>query len=303
MISKKFRGTGVALVTAFLPDGTIDFPSMKRLIEHLIKNHADYLVVLGTTGESATLSEAEKESLVKFVIKIVDHRLPVVVGIGGNNTQNVVETIKSTDFEDIDAILSVAPYYNKPGQEGLYQHYKAIAEAAPVPVILYNVPGRTCSFIRAETTLRLANDFENIVAVKEASGDFDNIMKIIQHKPHDFIVVSGDDALTLPLIAAGVEGVISVIANVYPAQYSDIVRKALECDYTLARETHYALLDFIGALFEEGSPAGIKAALTHYGLINNNVLRMPLVPASEQLMQKIATLAQKIQPEIELHKK
>ena len=293
MIRNKFRGTGVAIVTPFKADLSIDYNSLEKHIEYLISNSIDYLVVLGTTGESATQSESEKDELVKFITEKVNNRLPIVLGLGGNNTQAVVDKIKNTDFNTIDAILSVAPFYNKPSQEGLYQHFKAIAKASPVPVILYNVPGRTCSNLKAETTLRLANDFKNIVAVKEASGDFSQVMYIVKDKPKDFIVLSGEDALTLPLISIGVSGVISVVANALPKEYSTMVQLALNNNYNEAEKIHYQLLEFIDTLFVEGNPAGVKEALNILKITENN-LRLPLVKLSEKTKIKLNELLNNI---------
>ncbi|MCB2195983.1 MAG: 4-hydroxy-tetrahydrodipicolinate synthase [Bacteroidetes bacterium] len=289
----KFSGTGVAIITPFKKDLSIDFEGLEKQIEHLIANGINYLVVLGTTGESVTQTEDEKKQLVAFIKEKVDNRIPIVLGVGGNNTQAVVDQIQKTDFDQIDAILSVAPYYNKPSQEGLYQHFKAIAEACPVDVILYNVPGRTGSNIKAETTLRLAHDFKNIVAVKEASGDFSQAMYIIKDKPEDFIVISGEDALTLPLMATGVSGVISVVANAFPKEFSSMVQFALNNDFAEAEKIHYRLLELIDNLFIEGNPAGIKAALEILGIIENN-LRLPLVKVSNKTYEKIDELIQKV---------
>lgn len=284
-----FTGTGVAIITPFKTDLSIDYIALEKQIEHLISNGINYLVVLGTTGESATQSDNEKTELVKFIKEKVDYRVPIVLGIGGNNTKAVVDKIKTTDFQYIDAILSVAPYYNKPTQEGLYQHFKAIAEASSVPVILYNVPGRTASNINAETTLKLAHEFGNIIAIKEASGDFSQIMNIIKNKPKDFIVISGEDTLTLPLISIGISGVISVVANALPKEFSEMVKLALNNNYPEAKKIHYKLLEFIDTLFIEGNPAGVKAALSIIGIIENN-LRLPLVPVSKQIYQKLEKL-------------
>ncbi len=289
----KFIGTGVAVVTPFKKDLSIDFNSLEKQIERLILNGIDYLVVLGTTGESVTQSESEKEELINFFIKKVNKRAPIVLGIGGNNTMSVVDKIKKTNLNQIDAILSVAPYYNKPTQEGLYQHFKAIAEACPIPVILYNVPGRTSSNLNAETTLRLAKDFKNIIAIKEASGNFSQAMYILKDKPKDFVVISGEDALTLPLISVGFSGVISVVANAFPKEFSTMVSLALENKFTEAGKIHYELLEFIDNLFIEGNPAGVKEALSIMGIMENNV-RLPLVPASNKLHQKLEELITKI---------
>ncbi len=289
----KFSGTGVAIITPFKADLSIDFLGLERQIEHLIANGINYLVVLGTTGESVTQSESEKNELVKFIIEKVQNRIPIVLGVGGNNTQAVIDQIKHTDFNQIDAILSVAPYYNKPSQEGLYQHFKAIAETCPVDVILYNVPGRTGSNIKAETTVKLAHEFKNIVAVKEASGDFSQAMYIVKDKPEHFIVISGEDALTLPLMAVGISGVISVVANAFPKEFSTMVQLALNNRFNEAEKIHYKLLEFIDHLFVEGNPGGIKQALTLMGIIENN-LRLPLVRVSEKTRDKLSELIQKI---------
>ena len=290
----KFAGTGVAIITPFTDNLEIDYESLEKQIEHLISNGINYLVVLGTTGESVTQTNDEKLDLINFVKRKVNNRVPIVLGIGGNDTAAIVQKIKHTDFNQIDAILSVAPYYNKPSQEGLYRHFKSIAEVSPVSVILYNVPGRTGSNIKAETTLRLAKDFKNIVAIKEASGDFSQSMEIIKNKPTDFIVVSGEDALTLPLMSIGVSGVISVVANVFPKEFSTMVQLALNNNFTEAEEIHYQLLELIDYLFIEGNPAGAKAALSNMGIIKNN-LRLPLVPVSMETNKKIAELIKKIQ--------
>ncbi len=289
MAHKKIRGTGVAIVTPFNEDKTIDFPALRNLVEYLIKGGIDFLVVLGTTGESATLTSDERNQVLDFVIEVNNGRLPIVAGFGGNNTQAVINSIKARgDFSRIDAILSVAPYYNKPNQRGLYEHFIAIAEVSPVPVILYNVPGRTRSNISAETTLRLA-EHANIMAIKEASGDFGQIMEIVRNKPGDFTVLSGDDAITLPLISIGVEGVISVVVMVYPEEMSQMVRLALEGKYAQARQLHYKILPMTNAIFEDGNPAGVKAALSIKGMIKNE-LRLPLVPVNERTYQKIKDL-------------
>ncbi|MBK9359497.1 MAG: 4-hydroxy-tetrahydrodipicolinate synthase [Bacteroidales bacterium] len=279
-MTSKFSGTGVALVTPFHKQNTIDFSSLELLIEHTISNGVDYLVVLGTTGEAATLSKDEKNALVGFVKDTVNKRVPLVQGVGGYNTQEVVDQLRSIDLDGIDAILSVTPYYNKPTQRGLFLHYKHIASASPVPVILYNVPGRTSVNMKPETTLELAREFENIIAVKEASGNFGQIMEIIRNKPKGFLVISGDDAITMPLIAAGADGVISVVANAYPLTFSKMVKAALKGNLEEARKLHYQLLPFIDSLFADGSPGGIKAALEIMKLVPNN-LRLPVVKVNK----------------------
>jgi len=289
----KFTGTGVAIITPFKADLSIDYTGLEKQIERLISNGVNYLIVLGTTGESVTQSEQEKEELVQFIIQKVNKRIPIVLGVGSNNTQAVLNIIRKTDFSRIDAILSVAPYYNKPTQEGLFQHFKAIAEVCPVDVILYNVPDRTGSNIEAETILRLAHEFKNIVAVKEASGDFSQAMHIIKEKPEHFAVISGDDALTLPLISVGMSGVISVAANAFPKDFSTMVQLALNNDFKEAEKIHYKLIEFIDYLFVEGNPAGIKKALSILGVIEN-YLRLPLVPVGDKTHQKLKALIQEI---------
>ncbi len=282
----KFTGTGVAVITPFNNDKSINFSALQKIIENLITNGINYLVVLGTTSEAATMSYDEKNEVVNFIKKINNNRLPIVLGMGGNNTNELIETIKTTNFSGIDAILSVAPYYNKPNQRGIYQHYKKISENSPVPIILYNVPGRTSSRISADTCLQLANNFNNIVAIKEASADFNEIMKIIKNKPPDFQVISGDDALTLPLISIGMEGVISVIANAFPKKMSEMVNLALSNKIDKARTIHYQILEIINLIFAEGNPAGIKNLL-HQMDICDDVLRLPLTEISNELSVKI----------------
>ncbi len=286
MIKSKLTGMGVALITPFKDDESIDFEALTKIVEHQIKNGTDYLVVLGTTAETPTLTDEEKENLTRFVLQINAGRLPVVLGVGGNNTKAVVEKLNSMDFSGIDAILSVTPYYNKPSQEGLYQHYSAIATASPVPVILYNVPGRTGVNMSPQTTLRLANEFSNICAIKEASGNFSQIDEIIKNKPTDFLVISGDDGITFPLITLGAVGVISVIGNAFPKEFSRMVRLALEGDYDSARKIHHRFTELIELLFVEGNPAGVKSMLAVMGLIRNK-LRLPLVPNTIKTYEKI----------------
>ncbi len=287
MSYKDFTGTGVALITPLRKDGSIDFKSMEKIIEHVISNGVDYLVVLGTTGETPVLSKDEKKALVSFVVEFTDNKIPIVVGIGGNYTNAVIEHIKETDFNGIDAILSVAPYYNKPSQTGLFEHFHAIASTSPVPVIIYNVPGRTGSNIATETVLKLSPDSRsNIIAVKEASGNLSQVMSIIKNKHTGFKVISGDDALTFSLIALGGAGVISVIANAFPAEFSSMVRLTLNNKLEEARKIHYSLLPVIDAIFSEGSPAGIKAVMDILGF-SKNYLRLPLVPVSNDLYKKL----------------
>ncbi|CAG5081178.1 4-hydroxy-tetrahydrodipicolinate synthase [Parvicella tangerina] len=283
---EKFRGLGVALVTPFLESGGVDMAGLQRLVEHNIKNGVDYLVVQGTTGESATLTPEEKQSVLDFVIEVNNGRKPIVLGIGGNNTAAIAKTLQELDPTGIDGILSVSPYYNKPTQEGIYQHYKQLNAVTPLPIILYNVPGRTGSNVTAQTTLRIAKEMKNIVAVKEASGNLEQVMEIIMHKPKGFMVLSGDDALTLPHIAAGGDGVISVVGNAFPKRFSSLVHAALEGDLTTARQHHYDLLEIIPLLFAEGNPAGVKRVLSTLGICKEQ-LRLPLVPVSKGLAEKL----------------
>lgn len=289
MEQKKFTGTGVAIVTPFRTDGSIDFKSLGKLVEHVIKGGVNYIVALGTTGESVTLSKDEKKAVLSFVTDTVSSRIPVVVGIGGNNTQEILDTISHNDHSGVDAILSVSPYYNKPSQQGLYMHFKSIAETSPLPIILYNVPGRTGSNMMAETTVKLARDFKNIIAVKEASGNLSQVMSIVKNKPKNFLVISGDDVLTLPILSLGGSGVISVIANACPKTLSEMVSHALQGNYVKAASLHYKLFDLMNALFEEGNPSGVKAALEILKVTQNN-LRLPLVGVSETLHKKIEGL-------------
>jgi 4-hydroxy-tetrahydrodipicolinate synthase len=286
MINNKLTGMGVALITPFKSDESIDFDALARLVEHQIKNGTDYLVVCGTTAETPTLTEKEKEEVTRFVLQCNAGRLPIVLGVGGNNTKAVVEKLQTYDFTGIDAILSVTPYYNKPSQEGLYQHYAAIAKASPIPVVLYNVPGRTGVNMTAETTLRLAKEFSTICAVKEASGNFTQIDDIIKNKPADFMVISGDDGITFPLITLGAVGVISVIGNAFPKEFSRMVRLALQGDYDGARKIHHRFTELIELLFVEGNPAGVKSMLAVMGIIENK-LRLPLVPNTIKTYEKI----------------
>ncbi len=273
----KFRGTGAAIVTPFNKDNSIDYKSLSKLVNHIIKGGVEYIVVLGTTGESVTLSKEEKTSVINHVIETINKRVPLVLGLGGNNTQEILASLKITsDFNNIDAILSVSPYYNKPNQRGIYEHYKSIAEVSPVPIILYNVPGRTGSNIAADTTINLANEFKNIIAIKEASGSLEQCMKIIKYKPKGFSVISGDDMLTLPMIASGADGVISVVANAFPKDFSEMTRQILGGNIKAAQKLHYKLTDIIEQLFADGNPAGVKSVLEIMGICRAN-LRLPLV--------------------------
>ncbi|HCO68885.1 MAG TPA: 4-hydroxy-tetrahydrodipicolinate synthase [Dysgonomonas sp.] len=280
------RGFGVALITPFKDDESIDYDALARLVDYQIQNNTDYLVVLGTTAETPTLSEEEKKQVVEVVVNRVNGRIPIVLGVGGNNTNAVVKQLKESNFDGIDAILSVTPYYNKPSQEGLYQHYKAIAEASPLPVVLYNVPGRTGVNMSAETTLRLAKEFDNIVAVKEASGDMTQMDDIIKRKPENFEVISGDDGVTFPLITLGAVGVISVIGNALPKEFSRMTRLALAGDYENALTIHHTFSELFSLLFVDGNPAGVKCMMHMMGYIENK-LRLPLVPTRITTFEKI----------------
>ncbi|KAA8481896.1 4-hydroxy-tetrahydrodipicolinate synthase [Arcticibacter tournemirensis] len=289
----KFYGTGVAMITPFNADGSIDFDGLKNLINFQIEGGVEYLVSLGTTGESATLSKDEKKAVWEFTAETVAGRVPLVAGIGGNATSEVTESIKKFNTQGYDAILSVSPYYNKPIQEGIYQHYKAIAEVSPLPVILYNVPGRTGSNIAADTTLRLASDFKNIIAIKEASGNFEQFNIVLRDKPEDFLFISGDDPLTLPLIALGAAGVISVAGNALPGLCSSMVRLCLQKKFDEALPIHFRLTNFLKLLFCDGSPGGIKAALKHLNICSDT-LRLPLVGVGEATREKITQELEKL---------
>ncbi len=284
-----FTGTGVAIVTPFTNKGAVDFPALTKLVEHIIKGRVEYIVVLGTTGETATLSKEEKQQIIDHVIKVNKKRVPLVLGVGGNNTLELVDTLKKDDLSAFSAILSVSPYYNKPSQEGIYQHYKAISKASPLPIILYNVPGRTASNIAWDTTIRLAKEFKNIIAIKEASGNIEQCMKIIKHRPDNFLIISGDDNITLPLIASGADGVISVVANAYPLDFSDMVRYALVHDFKTAQKLHYKLMDITDQLFADGNPGGIKYALS-LKKITQSYVRLPLVEPNDTVKAKLKKL-------------
>lgn len=289
MANLDLTGTGVAIVTPFKKNGEVDFNGLKKLVNHLVNGKVEYLVVMGTTGESVTLSKEEKQAVIDCVVKENKKRVPLVLGIGGNNTAEVVKQIEKADNKSFSAILSVSPYYNKPSQEGIYQHYKAVAKASKLPVILYNVPGRTSSNISWETTIRLAKDFKNIVAIKEASGSIEQCMRIINNRPKNFLVISGDDNLTLPIIASGGDGVISVVANAYPKDFSDMVRAALDDDLNTARKLHYKLMDITDQLFADGNPGGIKHALSLLKICEP-YLRLPLVEPNDKVKQKLKEL-------------
>jgi 4-hydroxy-tetrahydrodipicolinate synthase len=286
MVDINLKGMGVALITPFKEDESVDYEALGRLIDFQLQNGTDYLVVLGTTAETPTLTEQEKKEIVSMVVSKVRGRIPVVLGVGGNCTRSVVEKLKHDNFDGIDAILSVVPYYNKPSQEGIYQHYKAISEATDLPIILYNVPGRTGVNMTAETTLRVARDFKNVVAVKEASGNITQMDDIIKNKPANFDVISGDDGITFPLITLGAVGVISVIGNAFPKEFSKMVRLALNGDYNNALTIHHRFTELIELLFVDGNPAGAKSILNAMGYIENK-LRLPLVPTRITTFEKI----------------
>ena len=286
MADINLKGMGVALITPFKQDESVDYEALNRVVDHIVRNGADYVVALATTSESPTLTEDEKKQIIKVVVQRVNGRIPIVLGLGGNCTRSIVDKLKHDDFDGIDAILSVVPYYNKPSQEGLYQHYKAIAEATKLPIILYNVPGRTGTNMTAETTLRIARDFKNVVAVKEASGNIVQMDDIIKNKPANFDVISGDDGITFPLITLGAVGVISVIGNAFPKEFSKMVRLALNGDYNNALTIHHRFTELIELLFVDGNPAGAKSILNAMGYIENK-LRLPLVPTRITTFEKI----------------
>jgi len=285
-------GTGVALVTPFKNDYSVDVEALTRIVNYQIDNGINYLVVLGTTAENATLSQEEKELVIQTVVITNNGRLPLVLGVGGNNTHKIIEELKSRDFSDFVAILSVSPYYNKPTQEGIYQHFRAIANASPVPVIIYNVPGRTGSNMLPSTVLRLAHDFKNIVAIKEAAGDLVQAMSIIKDKPKEFLVISGDDMIALPMVLAGGSGVISVIGQGFPKQFSELIRLGLDKNVDEAFKLHYQLADSIDMIFEQGNPGGIKEVLKSLG-ISDNCLRLPLVNVNTDLANRIDLFVKK----------
>ena len=292
-MNTNWNGTGVAVITPFKTDRSVDYTSLEKIINHLINGGVEYLVILGTTGETATLTEDEKKSIWKFVADKTAGRVPLVAGIGGNDTMHVTDQLKKFDSNGYDAILSVSPYYNKPSQEGIYQHYMEIEKASPLPIIIYNVPGRTGSNLTAETTLRLANSSNKFIGVKEASGNLSQISRIIEGRPEGFFVISGDDNLTLPMMSFGVQGVISVSANAYPKQMSELVRFALKNDFGSASILYYSLFEFTEAIFAESSPAGIKVAMNKLGLCEN-VLRLPAVNSNIEVSSKIISAMNKL---------
>lgn len=288
-----FRGLGIALITPFTEDGAVDYESLSRLIDYQLDNGADFFCILATTGETPCLTLAEKAQIKSAIVRQVAGRVPILMGCGGNNTAAVVEELKNGDFSGIDGVLSVCPYYNKPSQEGLYQHFKAIAAATELPVVLYNVPGRTGINLKPETTCRLAKDCKNIVAIKEASGSLEQVDEIIKYKPNDFEVISGDDALTFPMIACGAVGVISVIGNALPKEFSRMIRLEFNGEFEAAQKIHHKFTDLYSLLFVDGNPAGVKALLTEMGFIKNQ-LRLPLVPTRVTTLQKISSIIKEL---------
>jgi 4-hydroxy-tetrahydrodipicolinate synthase len=288
-----FKGLGIALITPFTQSGAVDYDSLKRLLTYQIDNGADFLCILATTGETPTLTKDEKQQIKDLVVDMAGGRLPILMGCGGNNTAAVIEELQTGDFRGVDGILSVCPYYNKPSQEGLYQHFKAIAGATTLPVVLYNVPGRTGINMKAETTVRLARDCENIVAIKEASGSLEQVDEIIKNKPVDFDVISGDDALTYPMVACGAEGVISVIGNALPREFSKMIRLEKRGEFEGALRIHHRFTDLFSLLFVDGNPAGVKAVLHEMGFIEN-VLRLPLVPTRLTTLKRISDILKEL---------
>jgi len=293
MVQNIFKGLGIALITPFKEDGSVDYDALKRLVQYQLDNGADFFCILATTGETPTLTAEEKKRIKDLVVEVVKGKVPIAIGCGGFNTAAVVEELKTGDFKDIDGILSVCPYYNKPSQEGLYQHFKAIAAATELPVILYNVPGRTGVNMTAETTVRLARDCRNIVAIKEASGKLEQVDEIIKNKPRDFDVISGDDALTFPMVSCGAVGVISVIGNALPKEFSKMIRLQMRGEYDPARKIHHRFIDLFSLLFVDGNPAGVKAMLHEMGFIEN-VLRLPLVPMRIQNIQRMSDILKEL---------
>lgn len=288
-----FKGLGIALITPFMEDGSVDYKSLVRLVEYQLANGADFFCILATTGETPTLTAEEKNKIKNLIVDLVDGRVPILMGCGGYNTAAIVEELKTGDFRGINGILSVCPYYNKPSQEGLYQHFKTIAAATKLPVVLYNVPGRTGVNMNAETTVRLANDCPNIVAIKEASGNLEQVDEIIKNKPRNFDVISGDDALTFPMISCGAVGVISVIGNALPREFSKMIRLQMKGEYNSARKIHHRFTDLFSLLFVDGNPAGVKAMLHEMGYIQN-ILRLPLVPTRISTLQRMSEIMKEL---------
>ena len=300
MVRNIFKGLGIALITPFRQDGSVDYDALLRLVEYQLSNGADFFCILATTGETPCLTAEEKKNIKELVVRTVNHRVPILMGCGGYNTAAVVEELKTGDFSGIDGILSVCPYYNKPSQEGLYQHFKTIAAATSLPVVLYNVPGRTGVNLQAATTVRLAKDCKNIVAIKEASGNLEQIDEIIKNKPSSFDVISGDDALTFPMISCGAIGVISVIGNALPKEFSKMIRLEFRGEYEGARKIHHKFIDLFSLLFIDGNPAGVKAMLHEMGMIEN-VLRLPLVPTRISTLQKMSEIMKSLKIQIIKH--
>ncbi|MBP5410043.1 MAG: 4-hydroxy-tetrahydrodipicolinate synthase [Prevotella sp.] len=288
-----FKGLGIALITPFMEDGSVDYKALIRLIEYQLDNGADFFCILATTGETPTLTADEKQKIKDLVVNIVGGRVPILMGCGGYNTAAIVEELQTRDFKGVDGILSVCPYYNKPSQEGLYQHFKTIAANTSLPVVLYNVPGRTGVNMKAETTVRLAHDCQNIVAIKEASGNLEQVDEIIKNKPKDFDVISGDDALTFPMISCGAVGVISVIGNALPREFSKMIRLQMRGEYDGARKIHHRFTDLFSLLFVDGNPAGVKAMLHEMGYIEN-ILRLPLVPTRISTLQRMSEIMKEL---------
>ncbi len=293
MATNIFKGLGIALITPFTADGQVDYTSLKKLVEYQINNGADFFCILATTGETPCLTKEEQKKIKDLVVEVNSGRLPILMGCGGNNTAQVVEALHTTDFSGVQGVLSVCPFYNKPSQEGLYQHFKAISEASPLPVVLYNVPGRTGVNLKAETTVRLANDCPNIIGIKEASGSLEQVDAIIKNKPDRFDVISGDDALTFSMVASGAVGVISVIGNALPKEFSKMIRLEFNGEYEPARKIHHTFTELYSLLFVDGNPAGVKALLSEMGLIQN-ILRLPLVPTTIKTKQKMADIIRKL---------
>ena len=293
MVHNIFKGLGIALITPFKEDGSVDYDALIRLVDYQLNNGADFFCILATTGETPTLTREEKQKIKDLVVDYVQARVPILMGCGGNNTAAVIEELQTADFMGIDGILSVCPYYNKPSQEGLYQHFKAIAAATQLPVVLYNVPGRTGVNLQAATTVRLARDCQNIVAIKEASGNLEQVDEIIKNKPADFDVISGDDSLTFPMVSCGAVGVISVIGNALPKEFSRMIRLQMRGEYDPARTIHHRFTDLFSLLFVDGNPAGVKAMLSEMGFIENK-LRLPLVPMRINNMQRMAEILKEL---------
>lgn len=293
MVRNIFKGLGIALITPFNEDGSVDYPTLSKLVEYQLKNGADFLCILATTGETPCLTADEKKQIKDTIVSTVHGRVPILMGCGGNNTAAIVEELKTGDFSGIDGVLSICPYYNKPSQEGLYQHFKAISAATKLPIVLYNVPGRTGVNMTATTTVRLARDCKNIVAIKEASGNLEQVDEIIKNKPSSFDVISGDDALTFPMISCGAVGVISVIGNALPKEFSKMIRLEFKGEYEAARKIHHRFTDLFSLLFVDGNPAGVKCVLSEMGMIKN-ILRLPLVPTRITTMQRISEILKEL---------